>query len=254
MYLGRNCIRASSESAHQSAKCWNTYAEVSRCSRTPCRKSKRNDAFAIGSLSGIPSWRFQRSTVDNRAVCTNRARNRESVRRAEFEKCLFPSDIVYVPLSRAVSLCFSRVLHRVPARWHGRGENVARCRRSRDPRAGKGSRTRAPAIITENGEIAGRGCASGKCNSVTRPAGKPRERALNRFTGLMRIRGAAANTERIHRAARSFFIDPVPRSIRPDADADADAEKSARFYGILGELKILRVFALLAAPGNMRAR
>lgn len=105
------------------------------------------------------------------------------------------------------------------------------------------------AIITD-GEIPGRGCASGKCNSVTRPAGKPRERArpVTRFKPFYRpdanFRGGKHRTS-ADSPSRSFFIDPS-RSIC------SGAEKSARFYGILRELKILCVFALLPAPGNMR--
>lgn len=132
MYLGRNCIRASSESAHQSTKYWNTYAEVSRCSHIRCRKSKRNDAFAIGSLSGIPSWRF-----NDRPLTIGRLHQPSEKSARRVREMSFSFRYRYIPLSRAVSLCFSRVSHRVPA-WRGAAwgrarRNVARCRRSRDP-------------------------------------------------------------------------------------------------------------------------
>lgn len=105
--------------------------------------------------------------------------------------------------------------------------------------------------IIADGEIAGRGWASGKCNSVTHPAGKPRERArpVTRFKPFYwpdaNFRGGKHRTS-ADSPSRSFFID-LSRSIW------SDVEKSTRFYGILSELKILCIFALLPAPGNMRA-
>lgn len=97
MYLRQNCIRASSESAHQSAKCWNTYGGSVTLFHIPCRKSKRNDAFAISKTLVAP----QQSTIGRLYHQPKKQFDKFEI--PIDEKCLFPSDTVR---SISLSCCF----------------------------------------------------------------------------------------------------------------------------------------------------
>lgn len=96
------------------------------------------------------------------------------------------------------------------------------------------------AAIINDVEIACCGSASGKCDSATRPAGVA---PVTRFKPFYR-RGPCLCDANIGRCG---FAEPTIFPIGRDRFGP-DAEKSARFYGMLGELKILRVFAMLRAP------
>lgn len=96
------------------------------------------------------------------------------------------------------------------------------------------------AAIINDVEIACCGSTSGKCDSATRPAGVA---SVTRFKPFYR-RGPCLCDANI---SRSGFAEPTIFPIARDRFGP-DAEKSARFYGVLGELKILGVFAMLRAP------
>lgn len=102
------------------------------------------------------------------------------------------------------------------------------------------------AAIINDGEIAGCGSASGKCDSATRPAGTAPVTRFKPFYIAVGPRLCDANSRR-QTPGRCGFVEPTIFPIRQDRFGP-DAEESARFYGMLGELKILRVFAMLHAP------